>query len=419
MAKIFGFTAVFLLFLFGLWWVKSSPPAYIKVSQAFAFGEISPQTMAATVNEDVIAASFTQIALELPGYDEVILYEDQDLALATAVDGWFWQIDLKEKTAKRFVDAPLMPAGARIAPDNTNIVYFCSSFLYDTTYPKNERVGLYQLNLANKQITPLVLEVPKVSGIGLAPKVLAMGTGVELSTPLTKQSNSRPLAFCNDLDVSADGKRIYFTEPFSYENASMGGGGTYREAISLGQNGLVWLYDFSSDSVSLISKNFTFPDGILIETNEDGEDESLLIAETVKFQIQRMFISGSRSGQSEIVQKDMPAMPDGLDRDANGNIWIGMIKQRSNTIDWIHKNPWIKHLLLRLPVTMMPVSRETSYMALSPNGETVLFYSVHDGSVFTEISVVIPGSNQLYLATVGHDSKGLYSVPYPKSLQNE
>ncbi|MBL4617091.1 MAG: SMP-30/gluconolactonase/LRE family protein [Robiginitomaculum sp.] len=419
MVKVFGFVVVFVSIVFGAWWIKSSPPSYIKISPAFALGKVSPQTLAVTANEDVIAKSVTQIALELPGYDEIVLFKDQNFALATGIDGWFWKIDFKTQTAKRFVDAPLMPAGARIAPDNSNIVYFCSSFLYDAVYPQNERVGLYQLNLTNKQITPLVLEVPQVSGIGLAPEVFAIGDGVGLSTPLLKQSTSRPLAFCNDLDVSADGQRIYFTEPFSYENASMGGGGTYREAVSLGQNGLVWLYDFDSYSVSLISKNFTFPDGILVESNEYGEDQSLLIAETVKFQIQRMFISGSRSGQSEIVQKDMPAMPDGLDRDANGNIWVGMIKQRSGTIDWIHKNPWIKQLLLRLPVTMMPVSRETSYMALSENGETVLFYSVHDGSVFTEISVVIPGNNQLYLATVGHDSKGLYSVPYPEALQNE
>jgi len=417
--KLIWFILLFVAVFAGVWWVKSTPPDFIKIAPAFELSKSSPELADVTAPSDEIATSFKRIAPNLPGYDEVILFEDQNLALATAIDGWFWQIDLNTGDASRFIDAPLMPAGARRAPNNTNIIYFCSSFLYGETYPNGERVGLYQLDLLNKQISPLVLEVPIVSGIGGEQEVYAQGTGPKLSAPLTASKTSRPLAFCNDLDVSQDGKRIYFTEPFSYENASMGGAGTYREAVSLGQNGLVWSYDFATNEVSLVSQNFTFPDGILVETDSQGNDQSLLVAETVKFQIQRMFLTGKLAGQSKIVQKNLPAMPDGLDRDAEGRIWIGMIKQRSGAIDWIHKNPWIKPFLLRLPDTMMPVSRETSYMALSASGEEILFYSAHDGSVLTEISVIIPGPDQLYVATVGHDSKGLYSVPYPKNMQNQ
>ncbi|PHS28245.1 MAG: SMP-30/gluconolaconase/LRE-like region [Robiginitomaculum sp.] len=406
-----------LVMAFGAWWIINAPPSFIHIGPKLELDAVSQTVLEVTSKEDVVRTSSSRTAPTLPGYDEVILYEDRGEAYATSTDGWIWKIDLVAGTASRFVDVPLMAAGARRDPSDENRIYFCASYLYGATYPKGERVGLYQLDLQSRAVTPVVLAVPKVEGIGGAPRVFPDGAGPISRDILHSGKISRALAFCNDLDVSGDGQRIYFTEPFAYENASMGGGGTYREAVSMGQNGFVWQYDRTEKAVSLVAQNYTFPDGILVEDNGAESEESLLVAETIKFQIQRLILRGNRAGQSEIVQQNLPAMPDGLDRDANGTIWVGMIKQRSSTVDWIHRNPWIKHLLLRLPHTMMPVSRETSYMALSQDAATPLFYSVHDGSVLTEISVVIPGRDRLFLATVGHDSRGLYSVPYPEGLK--
>jgi sugar lactone lactonase YvrE len=414
--KRVGFGVLIILAGFVLWWIYSAPAAFIHIGKPLKLDAPSFAVTKVTSLEDVVKTTSTRIAPSLPGYDEVILFEDEGIAYATGIDGWIWKIDLSAGRASKFVDVPLMAAGARKAPGNADRVYFCASRLYGETYPQSERVGLYQLDLQSKRITPLVLEVPKVDDIGGKPKVYPKNSGPVLNQPLVANDAARPVAFCNDLAVSADGQRIYFTEPFSYGSPSMGGGGTYREAVSLGQNGLVWRYDFAKDAVFLVAQNFSFPDGILVEGNGLEPEQSLLVAETIKFQIQRMFLDGVRAGQNELVQQNLPAMPDGLDRDARGNIWIGMIKQRSDTVDWIHRNPWIKPLLLRLPSTMMPVSRETSYMALSPDAGTPLFYSVHDGSVLSEISVVIPGKDRLFLATVGEDTKGLYRVPYPDGL---
>jgi len=417
--KLFRYGLIIFIVTLATWWIVTAPPASIRIGSAMDLQPTVPEIIAVTSGDDIIRSSSSRTAKTLPGYDEVVLLEDKGLAYAMGIDGWIWKIDLVAGTAAQFIDTPLMPAGARLAPDDDSIVYFCASYLFGENYPEDEQVGLYQLDLQTEEITALVLMVPKVSGIGETPKVYPADTGPVLSAPEQMQApqDGRPLAFCNDLDVSNDGQHIYFTEPFSYANASMGGAGTYKEAVSLGQNGLVWRYDFAGNSVSLVAQNFTFPDGILVETSVGGQDASLLVAETVKFQIQRFFLTGERAGQSEIVQENLPAMPDGLDRDAQGNIWIGMIKQRSNTIDKIHRNPWLKPLLLRLPYNLMPVSRESSYMALTPDASTPLFYSVHDGSTLTEISVVIPGYKRLFIATVGHESRGLYSVPYPEALK--
>ncbi len=184
------------------WWIISAPPSFIKIAPPLILGEVDEVTVSVATVDDYLSHSFERLAPQLPGYDEVVLFEDQQLAFATAIDGWIWQIDLATGTATQFVDTPLMPAGARAAPDDPQKLYFCASVLYGETYPEDERVGLYMLDLPSRQITPLVLEVPQVLGLGGPPKVFAAGTGVRIQQPIQPTDASRPLAFCNDLDVS-------------------------------------------------------------------------------------------------------------------------------------------------------------------------------------------------------------------------
>ncbi len=312
-----------------------------------------------------------------------------------------------------------MAAGARRAPNNKEIIYFCASRLYGVQYKSTERVGLYSLNTRTKAITPIVLDVPFSSPTGGAAIVYLAANAPRSNVANAQNSTVRPLAFCNDLDVSEDGQRLYFTEPFAYGSPSMGGGGTYQEAISLGQNGRIWSHDLGTGDTRLVAQNFIFPDGILVENTALGTEQSLLVTETVNFRLLRLYIGGAKAGTYETLWDNLPGMPDGMDRDKMGRIWIGMLKQRSPTTDLIHKYPWVKHLLLRLPADMMPIAQQTSILGLSADAATPLFYSVHNGSKISDISVVIPGETELYLATVGAGSSGLYSLPFPENLQPE
>ena len=402
---------------FAFWWIKNSPPKEIKIAGPITLAPISDAINAVTPAGDYIAKMVYKTADDLPAYDEVILSADETTAFIPTMDGSFWKIDVKAGTASQFVDVPLMAAGARRAPDNAQIIYFCASYLFGVDYPEDERVGLYRLDTTTKAVTPLVLDVPQSDTTGGKAKIFANNSGPTLRTAEMNSDNSRPLTFCNDLDVSADGKRIYFTEPFSYGRPTMGGGGTYREAISLGQNGRIWQYDTESTQTRLIAQNFIFPDGILIEESGTGNEETLLITETIQFRILRLNIAGSNAGEWSIVQENMPGMPDGMDRDSDGRIWVGIIKQRSPVIDWIHANPWIKPFFLRLPADLMPVSAETSFMAFSKDGSIPLFYSLHDGSVLSDISVIVPTSNELFVAAFNREATGLFRMPYPEGME--
>ena len=415
--RIFGVVVAVCVLAFGGWWISSAPPEINKVGGPIELEAVPDSIAAVASKEDFIAKYSYQSAPALPPYDEVILNKDETLAYIPTKDGWFWKVDLKSGNASPFVKVPLMAAGARQAPDDQNLIYFCASYLYGKDYPETERVGLYQLNVETRAVTPLVLDVPLTAEPGGRAKVYAAKSAPTLKNADASTSNSRPLTFCNDLDVSADGKRIYFTEPFTHGRPAMGGGGTYREAITLGQNGLIWRYDLDAGETSVVAQNFIFPDGILVENIEGAREESILVTETVRFRLVRLFMGGAKAGQYEEVWDNLPGMPDGMDRDSQGRIWIGILKQRSGTIDLIHRNPWIKPFLLRLPASLMPVSRKTSFLALSADASKALYYTEHDGSVVSDISVVVPGRKELYLAVFNDESRGLHRVRYPTALE--
>ena len=181
-------------------------------------------------------------------------------------------------------------------------------------------MGIYELTISTKAIRPLVNRapiLPSPPGVPPGNQGVVYAGQSHFSRPLDElnNDNSRPLKFCNDLDISRDGKRIYFSEPFAYEGASMGGG-ALGEAITLGKNGLLWCLNLDDNTIACVARGYTFLDGVLLEEGPDKKEISILITETVKFRILRLYLFGEKAGQDEVVQKDLPGMPDGLDYDS-------------------------------------------------------------------------------------------------------
>ncbi|MCE9599773.1 MAG: SMP-30/gluconolaconase/LRE-like region [Spirochaetia bacterium] len=366
-------------------------------------------------------------APEVPGHDDIVFFDDRNAAFVTAMDGYIWKVDLKTNAAEKFVKAPLVPPGARRHPVQKNKMIFCASKLHGRQHPDSEKVGLYSLNVDTKVIEPVLQRVfspepidsPANGSIGDSNHgiVYSDANAPKMTFDAMAGEKGMDMPFCNDLAISADGNRIYFTAPYSYAGASMSGG-TFGEAITLARNGLLWKYDVPSRVLSLVARDFNFIDGILIEENGTTREESVLITETTKFKLDRLFVGGRRAGTHEVVWEHLPGMPDGLDRDSQGRIWIGFVKKRTPILTWAHAHPWIKNLFLNLPSFLLPVPKQTGILALSRDGSTPLYYSMHDGSRVQDIAVVVPHNGRIYLPSFNVHSQGLYSLPMPDSLKN-
>jgi sugar lactone lactonase YvrE len=163
-----------------------------------------------------------------------------------------------------------------------------------------------------------------------------------------------------------------------------------------------------------VGQGYTFVDGVLLEYSNGGDREtSVLITETVKFRILRFFLDGEQAGHDQVVWKDLPGMPDGLDRDSRGRIWVSLLKKRSNFVNWVHKHPFIKPLVMRIPQKWLPEGKDTGIIAFSSDCSKVLYHTMHKGTAIDNISVVVPGSERIYLPRFDRGSKGLYSMKNP------
>jgi len=69
--------------------------------------------------------------------------------------------------------------------------------------------------------------------------------------------------------------------------------------------------------------------------------------------------------------------------------------------------------MLRLPLELLPVPRETGLLVLSPDAATPLYYAIYEGPKLTDAAVGIPGTNHLYIANFDREQHGLIRMSYP------
>ena len=394
------------------WWWGAAPPAHHAVPGVITFSDQATRAAQAVDQSAAFARALTTVGADNPGYDDVIFLQDGHTLLLSGMDGKIWAHDQRTRQSTVLVDPPLMAAGMHESPTDHDLVYFCASRLWGDSYPADERVGLYQLRVSTRRIEPVVLDVPDTP-IGGA-KVWPLDDPAAPRLGAGGSAASRPLAFCNDLEVSEDGQRIYFSEPFAYAGASMGGG-TIPEVLAFHGNGRIWVHDLAQRETRLVAEGIHFPDGLLVDLHPGQPREaSILTSQTTGFRLLRLFVSGPRAGSQQVVQDGMGGMCDGMDRDAQGNIWCGMYTDRSVLLTWLHGNPWAKQVLLRLPLNWIPQPRKTGVLVLSPDASQALYSAWYQGDQLTHTASALPGPDGwVYLAPFSRSHRGVVRMAHP------
>lgn len=380
----------------------------IKIGKAYKLGNV-PDSISEANKPDPFLTNLNVSLPELPGHDDLIFDNQNQVAYASGMDGWIWKLDLKTKSATAWIKPPVNPAGLQFANKTNESILVCASRLGGVTYEETQQVGLYEVNIKTKVVVPLLVTLPKIGNSDFE----TVYSGSKRPTFALKdlnESNSRAFSLCNDLAVSNDGNRIYISEPFERSDAAMGSGAV-PEAIGLYPHGKLWMYDRKQNTVSLVMSGFTFVDGIIIADHSNSEEESVIITETTKFRIIKANINGKKEGSFEVLFENLPGLADGLERDSKGRIWMGIIKPRSGLVNLIHNNPWLKPFLLSLPQRILPIAKKTGILVLDPSGKKALYYTMHDGSKIKDISVAVPNLDTVYFPSFDTSSRGLYSIP--------
>lgn len=239
--------------------------------------------------------------------------------------------------------------------------------------------GLYSLDTATGEVTTLVTEI-----------------------------DGRPLGFADDLDIGPDGT-IYFTEA-SWKWINRRGSPSYQYDMAENRPyGLLLAYDPTTGQTRTLQDNLYFANGVAMAA--DGH--SVFVLETYRFQLSRYWIDGPRAGEWEIVDDNLPGIPDGLMGDGNGRLFIGMDTQRVPLLRLLHRNPFLTQMLTKLPesIWLQAGTPQGFVLVMSEDGEYLDSYHDPDGR-FGFITNVIEGPDgDLWIGSLTEDVVARFTPP--------
>ncbi len=219
---------------------------------------------------------------------------------------------------------------------------------------------------------------------------------------LVDRFEGRPLKFTNHLDVASDGT-VYFSESSDRFPLSDYVG----DIIESRANGRLLAYEPDSGQTRLVLDGVFFANGVAISPDQSF----LLLAETSRYRVQRVWLSGPKKGQSEIFIDNLPGFPDNLHGNGQGLFWLALSSTRKSIVDYTAERPFIRKLLYRLPEAIQPKpERHGMVLALDSDGQVV--HNLQDATGRVGItSGAVEHDGMIYVGSLEDDH--IARVPIP------
>lgn len=223
---------------------------------------------------------------------------------------------------------------------------------------------------------------------------------------LTREAEGTPFRFTDDVDIAPDG-RIYFTDASSRFRQP----DYILDLLEMRPHGRLLRYNPRTRRTEVLLANLHFANGVAVSPAGDY----VLINETWKYRILKYWITGPRAGQAEVFADNLPGFPDNLAVDDQGRYWVAFPTLRNAQVDSMHRKPWLKNLVAKLPDSLKPQPQEYGLVvAFDASGRMIT--SLHDtrGTHLQEITSVNPHDGVLYFGSLHNDRIGrlpLHAIP--------
>ncbi len=204
----------------------------------------------------------------------------------------------------------------------------------------------------------------------------------------------------NDVDIASDGM-IYFSNTSSKYRFSRSN--IRKVLLEVKPDGGLYRYDPVTRHVtSLIDSSF-FGNGVAVSQYNDF----VLMADLTKYRILRHWLKGEQQGQTEVFVQNLPGLPNGISRRADGSFWVGFSTRRNDLLDKIQGKPAIKKILVGIPWLQPKQEAYGMLMHLSQEGEILKTYYDTTGEKVAEASSIEEHRGHLYLGgdLAGHIGK--------------
>lgn len=222
---------------------------------------------------------------------------------------------------------------------------------------------------------------------------------------LTNRYRDRPILFADDLDVSSNGI-VYFSDASAkFNNSTLDSGPPYLplDLLEARPHGTLYAYDTRTGETRMLLDELYFANGVALTQNESA----VLVVETPRYRIKRLWLTGSNAGKSDIFADNLPGLADGITSDRQGNQYVAIQTLRTPLIDEIlHPRPWAKALLAKLPQSLWVRPKPYGLAIVYDENTGKPIDSLHDpqGKVVFSVANTVPYGDKLYLGTLSNDA---------------
>jgi sugar lactone lactonase YvrE len=193
--------------------------------------------------------------------------------------------------------------------------------------------------------------------------LLAMETRTGAVETLVDSFNGRKLLFCDNAAVAANGD-IWFSDSST------------RYTIDH------WRHDFTEltrtgrlfcrradGTVEKRLDGLAFANGVALA----ADDSFVAVAETAARTVVRLWLSGERAGERELLCAELPGYPDNIALGSDGLIWVTIASPRSPVVELVHRSPLaLRRMATRIPERLQPQPQRTvRVMAFEDSGRCV------------------------------------------------
>lgn len=221
--------------------------------------------------------------------------------------------------------------------------------------------------------------------------LLAISSQGEIEV-LTTQAEGVPFRFTNDLDIASDGK-IYFSDASdTYFQKQY-----FYDLMEARGHGRLMVYDPATKETKVLMRDLHFANGVALSKQEDF----VLVNETGRYRIRRYWLKGEYAGAMDVFMDNLPGIPDGISSNGRGVFWLALFTTRNDAADFMHRFPFLKAQLMKLPKTFWPKPRDYGFV-LGIDEQGRVETSLHDptGRVIRQVTSVEEYDGVLYLGTL-------------------
>ena len=167
---------------------------------------------------------------------------------------------------------------------------------------------------------------------------------------IVSEIDGSPVVYANQVAVATDGTVYFSNSSNRFDPETMGGTKPTSIMTIFEQSRTGYVGRWSTDGrVEKIADGFVYTNGLALSRDEDF----LLIAETGRAAIHRLWLSGNKKGRVEPFLENLPAYPDNIESAEDGTFWVAFASPRVPA-EALMPYPFLRKIVWRLGPTVRP-----------------------------------------------------------------